>query len=609
MDPGLFEFYRRSELMFRYQFGNTLPCDTCTEDTVFRQCQESIGDCEKMRKLIWESETLPIVPYAVILWQYFEVEDPDGKQEIHDQPVYVQAQMLFAYSKLTRPVLPGVARILRMTIHSWIPGETWTQRLILLDHLVDSHNRLSSQVIRTKSRPRASQTSVRGVSKVALAMSMLLGTAGANEVSIMGSNQLPEIVPVQTVSNQFPVPTVPDRIPTATLNNVHSNLGAIAEVININARSLVSNLTEVVDAYIDPTTKVITSEIINAIAEYAMQGLYTIEMNRDNMIGDLVLSTNGAHTEVELLLNVVTIGSENRFISPMFNIIRGIVEEVLPSLPARIPKYNLRKLTIMLHVILSFFDFCTREGSDNRMIRTTPEEVQKTLTVLNYLDPREDPHRHRDFSQTVNLMIDSINNHADVRSMSETLNTMLKDLEQQLWQAGEDRDALVAATISSGWTPKNAMEVLTSTMGVIMSTMFGFGTLLYLKHKSPGSSNVAITDANGTQDSASDVPVSSSWVGTEHTESQDENSESRDEHQDDNNESRDVHEETSHDDSLDDNSLDEEYGVYYPCTLCNNHIKVKDRVKHGKWHAQIINQQNRYGMPTRTGLVHERRSS
>ena len=62
------------------------------------------------------------------------------------------------------------------------------------------------------------------------------------------------------------------------------------------------------------------------------------------------------------------------------------------------------------------------------MIRTTPEEVQKTLTVLNYLDPREDPHRHRDFSQTVNLMIDSINNHADMRSMSENLNTMLKDL-------------------------------------------------------------------------------------------------------------------------------------------------------------------------------------
>jgi hypothetical protein len=154
------------------------------------------------------------------------------------------------------------------------------------------------------------------------------------------------------------------------------------------------------------------------------------------------------------------------------------------------------------------------------------------------------------------------------------------------------------------------MGVLTSTMGVIMSTMFGFGTLLYLKHKSPGSSNVAITDANGTQDSASDVPVSSSWVGTEHTESQDENNESRDEHkesQDD--ESRDVHEETSHDDSLDDNSLDEEDGVYYPCTLCDRYIRVKDRVKHEKRHAQIINQQNRFGMFTRTGVVHGRRSS
>jgi hypothetical protein len=48
-----------------------------------------------------------------------------------------------------------------------------------------------------------------------------------------------------------------------------------------------------------------------------------------NVYNEKVYCTNGAHTEVELLLNVVTIGSENRFISPMFNIIRGIVEEVL----------------------------------------------------------------------------------------------------------------------------------------------------------------------------------------------------------------------------------------------------------------------------------------
>ena len=55
---------------------------------------------EKLRNLIRDSPTLPIVPYAVILWQYFAIEKDDTKrqQDIHEQPVYVQAQMLYAYS-------------------------------------------------------------------------------------------------------------------------------------------------------------------------------------------------------------------------------------------------------------------------------------------------------------------------------------------------------------------------------------------------------------------------------------------------------------------------------------------------------------------------------
>jgi hypothetical protein len=322
-----------------------------------------------------EADELPPIVYSALILDLITTKHRTQKRqkEIQALPVFLQAQLFYAYSQ-TGPVVDGViADLLRLKIFSYAVNETWKVRLDTLDFIVRyTHKRrhIPHRPPKPRTTPKPSSSRTRGITK-ALMGALLLGQTAAGSVaerydgaSVRGREQASVIERLQLVDN-----SLYKQIQPVISGIVDQPNGPLSEYMQTGGENQLRKIFKDIHKFVDTATEQLLANPV------------------DTSLWSLTRQEELTPVSVGRLLAIIPFETD-LLRTPVYDTITKILPEIQRSMALEFTKMDAalqEQFLIVWILTLKMIEYATKPGKTIPLI-VSLEEVDMVYEAFNNIE-------------------------------------------------------------------------------------------------------------------------------------------------------------------------------------------------------------------------------